>query len=632
MKQKVYLSKVSLVAILISILFFPSVNGQEYLKKIDLLQQKVIEQKFDFTVGKTEVSSIPIEALCGSLPAEDNPNKITTPLPKLKGANMAEAVTYFSWKDQGKMTGVRNQSSCGSCWAFATVAVYEAMIKIYLNQTVDLSEQQVNSCDNTSYGCNGGWEAWDFIQSNGGLAYESCYPYTASDSYCKTSCAKYYPIENYWSVANTVSDLKNAIQNYGPVWVTVCVDSYFQNYTGGTFNNTSNGTNNHAVVLCGWDDNRGAWLMKNSWGTNWGESGYMWIKYGANGIGKAASLGIPKRTTTTCSAPSVSVASKTTSSIKLDWNNAGASSYYIYARKSGGSWWLVNSGITATEYNVTGLSAGTTYDFDVYSVCSSSYPVSRITATTSTSGGSTSGNIALNKASWADSYWSSSYYPKYGNDGKSNTRWASASTGQTHSLSIDLGTPTFISGAKITWESAYSTYWALWVSNDASNWTKVIEYSNNSYTNTISNINRTARYISISSYAAPYNHVSIWEFEVYGAVSSGMVGAGVEEGSTTASIINSDPISSISTELNTNVYPNPFTNKTTIAVNLENDENVEVSIFNMNGQLVKVLAKQDLKAGQHNFEWNAENEAMGIYICKIVTGTNTQTTLLNHQK
>lgn len=631
--KKLLIAKLATVFLLFTLL--DGVNARDYNYEIETLQHNVIENNYEFTVGETEVSGIPLEMLCGGLPEDDNPSKIKQQLPKDKSTNIVKASSYFSWKDQGKMTGIRNQSSCGSCWAFATVGVYEAMIKIHLNQTVDLSEQQVTSCDNTSYGCGGGWEAWDFIESNVGLAYESCYPYTATDSYCNTSCSKYYPIENYWSIANSVADIKNAIQNYGPVYTTVCVDAYFQNYTGGTFNNTSSGNNNHAVVLCGWDDNRGAWLMRNSWGTTWGESGYMWIKYGANGIGQAASLGIPEVSSNACSAPSVSVASKTTSSINLDWNNAGASSYYIYARPQGGSWWLVNSGITATEYNVTGLSAGTTYDFDVYSVCSGSYLPTRITATTNTSGG-TSGNIALNKTSFADSYWSSSYYPQYGNDGNAYTRWASASTGQTHSLSIDLGSPTYITGAKLTWESAYSTYWALWVSNDASNWTKVLEHSNSSYTNTISNINRTARYISISSYAAPYNHVSIWEFEVYGAVSSGMVGAGIDEESTTATVLNGDDIIPISTELNTGlnmkVYPNPFTNKTSISVNLEKDENVEVSIFNMNGQLVKVLAKKDLKAGQNIFEWDAENEANGIYLCKVITGATTKTSLLIHQK
>jgi cathepsin L len=96
-----------------------------------------------------------------------------------------------------------------------------------------------------------------------------------------------------------VDKIKQAIQTYGPVAAAVYVGSYFQSYTGGVFdkNESSNGgfcgcsapsQVNHAIVLIGWDDSKQAWLLRNSWGPGWGESGYMWIKYGASQVGYAA--------------------------------------------------------------------------------------------------------------------------------------------------------------------------------------------------------------------------------------------------------------------------------------------------------------------------------------------------------
>ena len=77
------------------------------------------------------------------------------------------------------------------------------------------------------------------------------------------------------------------------------VTDLFQNYTNGVFNeipsNYASPTSNHAIVIVGWDDAKGAWLMKNSWGTNWGENGYMWIKYGSNNIGRRAAWVIAKK-------------------------------------------------------------------------------------------------------------------------------------------------------------------------------------------------------------------------------------------------------------------------------------------------------------------------------------------------
>jgi hypothetical protein len=85
--------------------------------------------------------------------------------------------------------------------------------------------------------------------------------------------------------------MKQALLKHGPLAVAVNATSAFQHYSGGVFNEHSTGAINHGVLIVGWDDKKGkggCWLMRNSWGTDWGEKGYMWIEYGSNRIGDHA--------------------------------------------------------------------------------------------------------------------------------------------------------------------------------------------------------------------------------------------------------------------------------------------------------------------------------------------------------
>ena len=218
------------------------------------------------------------------------------------GAKSRDLPSSFSWLALGGCTSVKNQSSCGSCWAFASTAPLECNILIRDSMEVDLSEQWLVSCNQEDYGCNGGWWVVDYFLDKTdpcrgtGAVLEEYFPYTATDAPCNCPYPHDYFIRDWDFVEEGVSipdvDLmKQAIYDYGPVCVAICVTSEFQAYNGGVFDEHANGTLNHGVALVGWDDAMGAegvWILRNSWGPGWGVGGYMYIEYGCNRVGSEA--------------------------------------------------------------------------------------------------------------------------------------------------------------------------------------------------------------------------------------------------------------------------------------------------------------------------------------------------------
>lgn len=205
----------------------------------------------------------------------------------------------FNWCSQGGCTSVKNQGPCGSCWAFATNAVVESAIKIREGVTRDLSEQYLVSCSTAGNGCAGGWWAFgDYVdegQPDDGVVYEADAYYQATEAPCDPPYPHHEMIASSSGTSSSVSSIKQAIQDNGPVAAAVCVGPAFQNYPGGVFSTDESdacgGNVNHGIVLVGWDDSlgtNGAWRLKNSWGGYWGESGYMWIEYGTSNVGVGA--------------------------------------------------------------------------------------------------------------------------------------------------------------------------------------------------------------------------------------------------------------------------------------------------------------------------------------------------------
>lgn len=203
----------------------------------------------------------------------------------------------FRWDNYGGynwLTPVRNQSSCGSCWAFAAVGVFEGQEKITNGNPFyefDFSEQYlVSTCCNAG-DCGGGdhGSALAFIV-NPGIPDEACFPYKAKNADCSERCSDWQSrmkkaASSYNIASITVPPLKEALRK-GPVAVSFMVYEDFQAYKGGVYEYTYGSfLGGHAVVLAGWDDAFQCWVCKNSWGASWGEKGYFRIKYGNCGIG-----------------------------------------------------------------------------------------------------------------------------------------------------------------------------------------------------------------------------------------------------------------------------------------------------------------------------------------------------------
>jgi len=185
------------------------------------------------------------------------------------------------------MGSIKNQGQCGSCWAFGAVGTVEAQWTMAGNSPVVLSEQMLVDCG--AGDCQGGWadRAYDTIINKGGDCLESDYPYQASNGlYCK-SFSPVVSISGYSFVDvhyEGTSALAESVYNNGPHSVYVYANSNFQNYHYGIFDDYSCSTSsyNHAVINVGYDKDEGYWIIRNSWSTMWGESGYMRIAMGKN--------------------------------------------------------------------------------------------------------------------------------------------------------------------------------------------------------------------------------------------------------------------------------------------------------------------------------------------------------------
>jgi len=189
-----------------------------------------------------------------------------------------KAPTTWDWRTKGVVSAVKNQGQCGSCWAFSATENIESVWKIKGNSLPILSPQQIVDCDKDCYGCGGGWpyRAVNYVKSAGGQDSEQSYPYHARNQQCQFKPGNVVAkVTGYKSVSKDETQIQTALTTTSPF--SICVDaSRWSSYKGGVMMATQCGHNtDHCVQLVGYDATGSTpyWIVRNSWGTGWGESG-----------------------------------------------------------------------------------------------------------------------------------------------------------------------------------------------------------------------------------------------------------------------------------------------------------------------------------------------------------------------
>jgi cathepsin L len=287
---------------------FKTTYGKTYLESEELHRFEVFKSNLDFVnnwdekargfqVGINKFADLTVEefgAIYRGTRLTKNYVEDTTPI------DVSAFGIDVDWRTKGAVTGVKDQGQCGSCWAFSTTGSTEAAHFFATGKLVSLSEQNLVDCSGAegNAGCNGGLmdSAFQYIIKNHGIDTEASYPYHATDGSCKFKPANVgATLTGFTDVAQSESALLQAVAGRP---VSVAIDAShqsFQLYKTGVYDEPACSSTqlDHGVLAVGYG-NEGSdfWLVKNSWGTGWGQNGYIWMSRNKNnqcGIATAAS-------------------------------------------------------------------------------------------------------------------------------------------------------------------------------------------------------------------------------------------------------------------------------------------------------------------------------------------------------
>jgi len=264
-------------------------SDHEFLYRFSIFQQNMAEVEImninsTAVFGVTQFSDLTHDEfkhmyLMNNLPPVEEGEYLEIP--------KVQAPTKFDWRSSGAVTPVKNQGQCGSCWAFSATENIESVWKIAGHPIPSLSPQQMVDCDKDCFGCGGGWpyRAMNYIIRAGGQDSESSYPYTARNGQCAFKPASVVAkIKSYKNIPKNEQQIKEALATTSPF--SICVDaSRWSSYRGGVMTANQCGRNiDHCVQLVGYDETGAQkfWIVRNSWGTGWGESGYIRLAMGTD--------------------------------------------------------------------------------------------------------------------------------------------------------------------------------------------------------------------------------------------------------------------------------------------------------------------------------------------------------------
>jgi len=197
------------------------------------------------------------------------------------------------WRSHDLVTPVKNQGQCGSCWAFSAVGSMEGAQSKATGKLISLSESQIVDCDvnGTDEGCDGGWMdgAFKYVIQNGGIDSEDKYPYKPIDNSCQFNKSEVVAsFSSFVDVTGGENGLKNALANVGPISVAIDASNpSFQFYSGGVYyeHMCSQTMLDHGVTVVGYNTTANGtdyWIVKNSWGNDWGLNGYIYMSRNRN--------------------------------------------------------------------------------------------------------------------------------------------------------------------------------------------------------------------------------------------------------------------------------------------------------------------------------------------------------------